>query len=159
MLFALSLTVGILVIALIGVLAYALYVPWRDRRRAYPAFREQMDARVRGRSARAVDVILTETWGSMRGVPDVGQLRPVWLDLARYLQIDLEMLRPSDSIAALYVGSEWFWPDLGDEFIDFFAEWVPDADPLELAKVEYDTVKAMVDAAIDRSACPSAVPQ
>jgi len=115
------------------------------------AFKSRRSERDRGRVVKSVERILREDW---EGPPvDIAQFKRVWTSLAFYLDIDSELMRPTDRVADIMVATENFGPDSFD-LMEFYLDFLPRADAHEVledvARNENGTIGEMIREVLQR---------
>lgn len=122
----LAVAIGVLAIAgatLIMRSALVGVVRLSKERAAFASQRHDRDVR---RAASPVERIFAEHWDG----PPVGsdRFKQIWTSLARYLEIDAELMRPGDRVAEVVVATEHFGPDC-NVLVEFIRDYLPHADP------------------------------
>ena len=151
MVFVLRLAIGVLLICLVGVLVYAARTGWIVRSNELAVYRQRRHERDRGRAAKPIEAILTEDWD---GPPiDIARFRRIWIALASYLEIDPELMRPTDRVENIIVSTDNYGPD-GEDLVDFFLDFLSHTDTYkvlaDVARHEDESVADLILAVISR---------
>lgn len=151
MLLALKLAVGVLVAVLAIMVVYATATGWVVRLRERADYRQRCRERDARHASKPVKAIHAEDW---EGPPtNFARFKRIWTSLASHLEIDPELMRPSDRVADIMVSTEHYGVD-SDDLIDFFLEFLPRSDPdevlQEVAGDESESVGDLVRAVVVR---------
>ncbi len=157
----LQLAIGVLLASLVAAVVLAIRSEWGARNREHAEYRRRCRARDSGRTAMPVDEVFSRHYA---GAPiDIARFREMWVSLASYLEIDPELMRPTDRVADIMsVSTEHFGPDSLD-LLEFFLDFVPHLDANQVlesvAKNEDENVGDLVSAVVFRQEVKKCFPR
>jgi len=121
---ALQLAIGVLLVSLVGAVVLGVRSGWGVQAKERAEYRRRCRSRDEGRLAVPVDELFSRHYV---GPPiEVELFREIWESLASYLEIDPELMRPTDRVADLMmVSTKYYGPDSLD-LLEFFQDFLPD---------------------------------